>query len=185
MSAPERCALVVIDVQVGFDDPVWGPRNNPGCEANVAALIGGWRARGEPVVFVRHDSDEGPDSPLAPGQPGNAFKPAVTGEPDLLVTKQVHSAFYGQPDLDTWLKSRDIRSLAICGIATDHCCETTARMAGDLGYETLFVQDATHAFDRVGPGGDKVTADEVCRATAASIHGEFATVVTTKELLAD
>lgn len=185
MSPPERCALVVIDVQVGFDDPVWGRRNNPGCEANVAALIGSWRARGEPIIFVRHDSHERPDSPLAPGQPGNAFKPAVTGEPDLLVTKQVHSAFYGQPDLDRWLQSHDIRALAICGIATDHCCETTARMAGDLGYETLFVQDATHTFDRVGPGGDKVTADEICRATAASIHGEFATVVTTKEVLGD
>jgi nicotinamidase-related amidase len=58
-------------------------------------------------------------------------------------------------------------------------------MAGDLGYETLFVQDATHAFDRVGPRGEKLSADEVCRATAASIHGEFATVVTTKELLAE
>jgi nicotinamidase-related amidase len=185
MSPPERCALVVIDVQVGFDDPVWGPRNNPACEANVAALIDNWRARGEPIVFVRHDSDEGPESPLAPGQPGNALKPAVTGEPDLLVTKQAHSAFYGQPDLDSWLQSHDIKALAICGIATDHCCETTARMAGDLGYETLFVQDATHAFDRVGPGGDKLTADEVARATAASIHGEFATVVTTRELLAD
>ncbi|MFZ0168557.1 MAG: cysteine hydrolase family protein [Candidatus Dormiibacterota bacterium] len=183
MSAPERCALVVIDVQVGFDDPVWGPRNNPACESNVAALIGCWRAKGQPIVFVRHDSDEGPESPLAPGQPGNDFKPTLTGEPDLLVTKRVHSAFYGQPDLDSWLQSRDIKAVAICGIATDHCCETTARMAGDLGYQTWFVQDATHAFDRVGPGGVKVTADEVCRATAASLHEEFATVVTTRELL--
>jgi len=185
MPPPERFALVVIDVQVGFDDPVWGARNNLGCEANVAALIGRWRARGAPIVFVRHDSNEGAVSPLAPNQPGNAFKPAVTGEPDLLVTKQVHSAFYGQPDLDSWLQSHDIKALAICGIATDHCCETTARMAGDLGYETFFVQDATHAFDRVGPDGTKVTADEVSRVTAASIHGEFATVVTTQELLAD
>jgi nicotinamidase-related amidase len=185
MPSPERCALVVIDVQLGFDDPVWGARNNPTCESNVAALIGGWRARGRPIVFVRHDSNEGPDSPLAPNRPGNAFKPVVTGEPDLLVTKQVHSAFYGKPDLDNWLQAHDIKALAICGIATDHCCETTARMAGDLGYETFFVEDATHAFDRVGPDGVKLTADEVCRATVASIHGEFATVVTTEELLTD
>jgi nicotinamidase-related amidase len=185
MSPPERCALVVIDVQVGFDDPFWGARNNPNCESNVAALIGAWRAREAPIVFVRHDSNEGPSSPLAPQQPGNAFKPAVTGKPDLLVTKQVHSAFYGEPDLDSWLQSHDIKALAICGIATDHCCETTARMAGDLGYETLFVLDATHGFDRTLPDGEKVTADEVCRATAASIHDEFATVVTTAQLLSD
>ena len=88
------------------------------------------------------------------------FQAALTGEPDLLVSKRVHSALYGQSDLDNWLQSRHIKAVAICGIATDHCCETTARMAGDLGYQTWFVQDATHAFDRDGPG-DKVTARSV------------------------
>jgi nicotinamidase-related amidase len=184
MAVPEPCALVVIDVQVGFDDPVWGRRNNPGCEANVEALVRVWRERGQLVVFVRHDSDEGPSSPLAPGQPGNPFKPAVSGEPDLLITKQVHSAFYGRPNLDEWLQGRKVAAVVICGIATDHCCETTARMAGDLGYQTYFALDATCAFDRLGPDGETVTADEICRATAASLHDEFATVVTSAELIA-
>src|ERR687883_113365 len=91
-------ALVVVDVQRAFDDAgYWGRRNNPACETNVAALIDTWRTAGRPLVYVRHDSDE-PGSPLAPGQPGNAFKDVVTGAPDLLVTKQVNSAFYGDPD---------------------------------------------------------------------------------------
>jgi len=182
---PEPCALVVIDVQRGFDSPVWGRRNNPDCEANVEALIRAWRGRGQPVVFVRHDSQEGPSSPLSPGQPGNAFKPAVSGTPDLLVTKQVHSAFYGKPNLDDWLRSRGIGAVAICGIATDHCCETTARMAGDLGYQTFFVLDATHGFDRLGPGDGSVSADEIARVTAASLDDEFAAVVATSELVSD
>ncbi|MGH7643696.1 MAG: cysteine hydrolase family protein [Candidatus Dormibacteria bacterium] len=184
MLVPEPSALVVIDVQVGFDDPVWGPRNNPDCEANVASLIRVWRERRQSVVFVRHDSDEGSDSPLAPGQPGNDFKAAVQGQPDLLVTKQVHSAFYGSPNLDEWLQERGVAAVVICGIATDHCCEITARIAGDLGYQTYFALDATRAFDRMGPDGDTVSADEVCRASAASIHDEFATVVTTADLVA-
>ncbi|HVB14390.1 MAG TPA: cysteine hydrolase family protein [Candidatus Dormibacteraeota bacterium] len=184
MVVPEHCALVVIDVQTGFDDPVWGQRNNPGCEANVEALIRRWRQRGQPIVYVRHDSDEGPESPLAPGQPGNDFKPVLSGEPDLLITKQVHSAFYGTPNLDDWLQEHQVQAVVVCGIATDHCCETTARMAGDLGYQTFFVLDATHAFDRTGPNGETVTADEISRATAASIHDEFATVVTTAALIA-
>jgi nicotinamidase-related amidase len=184
MAVPERCALVVIDVQVGFDDPVWGNRNNPSCEANVEVLVRRWREQGRPIVFVRHDSDEGPDSPLAPGQPGNDFKPMVSGEPDLLITKRVHSAFYGKPNLDTWLQDQRVDAVVICGIATDHCCETTARMASDLGYQTFFALDATHAFDRTGPDGQVVTADEICRATAASLHEEFAKVVTTAELVA-
>jgi len=33
-------ALIVVDVQRGFDDAgYWGRRNNPSCESNVAALI--------------------------------------------------------------------------------------------------------------------------------------------------
>src|SRR3954452_11913769 len=111
-------ALVLVDVQQAFDDADhWGRRNNPACEANVAALLAEWRARERPVVFVRHDSDE-PASPLRADRPGNALKPELTGEPDLLVTKQVNSAFYGEPDLDAWLRERGISSFALCGITT-------------------------------------------------------------------
>ena len=175
-------ALLVIDVQKAFDDAgYWGSRNNPGCEANVAALIAGWDG---PRVYVRHDSDE-PGSPLAPGHPGNAFKDVVTGEPDLLVSKNVNSAFYGDPDLHAWLSRRGITGLVICGITTNHCVETTARMAGNLGYDVRLVLDATHTFDRAGPDGVVLTADELARATATSLHGEFAAVVSTREVLQD
>jgi nicotinamidase-related amidase len=172
--------LLVIDVQKAFDDAgYWGARNNPACEANVAALIAGWDG---PRVYVRHDSDE-PGSPLAPGHPGNAFKDVVTGEPDLLVSKQTNSAFYGDPDLHAWLQAHGATELAICGITTNHCVETTARMAGNLGYDVKLVLDATHTFDRAGPDGTVMTADELARATATSLHGEFATVVSTHDLV--
>jgi nicotinamidase-related amidase len=178
-----QTALVVVDVQRGFDDgSYWGPRNNPECEANVATLIEAWRGRGHPLVFVRHDSAEDA-SPLAPGRPGNDFKRVVAGEPDLLVTKQVNSCFYGAPDLHAWLAGRGIGRIAICGITTNHCCETTARMAGNLGYETLFVLDATHAFDRAGPDGVVLSADELAHATATNLHGEFATVLSTEQAI--
>ena len=105
----DRLALVVVDVQEAFEDHAyWGPRNNPGCEDNIAALLAQWRAHGRPVVFVRHDSDE-PRSPLRPDQPGNAFQPVVAGAPDLLVAKQVNSSFHGTPDLDAWLPNPSIR----------------------------------------------------------------------------
>ena len=181
-----RTALVVVDVQQGFDElAYWSPtgrRDNPACEANVGALIAAWREAGRPLVFVRHDSDE-EDSPLRPGTPGNDFREVVTGSPDLLVSKQVNSAFYGTPDLDAWLREEGIASLAVCGVTTNHCCETTARMAGNLGYDVLFVLDATHTFDRLAPDGSLVSAEDLARATAASLHDEFATVVATADLL--
>lgn len=175
-------ALIVVDVQQAFHDPVWGTRNNPACEDNVAALIDAWRRRGEPLVFVRHDSVE-PGSPLAPGTPGNAFQDVVTGEPDLLVTKSVNSSFLGDPPLDPWLRERGIERIAICGVQTNMCCETTARMGGNLGYDVRFVLDATHTFDLRGPDGDVIPADLLARVTAANLHDEFAQVVRTRDVV--
>jgi nicotinamidase-related amidase len=176
-------ALIVVDVQQGFTDSAWGPRNNPGAEDNIRALLAAWRASGQPVVLVRHDSQEA-GSTLAPGAPGNALQPGIDGDHDLLVTKSVNSAFHGTPDLDTWLRSQGIDTVTICGITTNHCCETTARLAGNLGYETFFVLDATHTFDRLGPDGVTVSADDLARATAASLHDEFATVINTQAAVA-
>ena len=177
-------ALVVVDVQRGFDDPVWGRRDNPDCERNIAALIEHWRAHDRPVVFVRHDSDE-PGSSLAPGSPGNAFKDVIAGDPDLLVTKSVNSSFHGEPSLQAWLDGRGISTIYICGITTNHCCETTARVGGNLGYDVRFVLDATHTFDRADPAGEIVPAEQLARITATNLHGEFATVVGTAQALAD
>jgi nicotinamidase-related amidase len=179
----DRLALVVVDVQRAFGDAAyWGTPDNPACEANVAALIEAWRARGRRVVFVRHDSVE-PDSPLRPGLPGNDFTDALTGTPDLLVSKSVNSSFHGTPDLDAWLRAQDLDGLVVCGITTNHCCETTARVGGNLGHTVLFALDATHTFDRTAPDGSLVTAAELARATATNLHGEFATVVRTEQLV--
>lgn len=179
----DRLALLVVDVQQGFDDShYWGPRNNRDCEDNIAALLQTWCQHRRPVVFVRHDSTEA-QSPLRPGQPGNAFKSVVTGEPDLLITKNVNSCFHGTPSLDTWLRTRSLDGFVLAGITTNHCGETTARIGGNLGHQVLFALDATHTFDRPGPDGQILTADELARATATNLHGEFATVVSTRRLV--
>jgi nicotinamidase-related amidase len=177
-----RHALVVVDAQQGFEDPAWGRRNNPACDANIATLVERWQVAGRPVVHVRHDSDE-PSSPLHPDAPGNRLKDYLAAPPDLLVTKQVNSSFHGSPDLHAWLTAHHVPGIVVCGITTNHCCETTARVGGNLGHDVLFAIDATHTFDRVGPDGTTMTADELTRATATNLHGEFATVVATADLL--
>ncbi|KAF0647852.1 MULTISPECIES: cysteine hydrolase family protein [Streptomyces] len=182
-------ALIVVDVQRGFGEPYWGPRNNPGAEENMAALIDAWQTSGRPVVFVRHDS-RSPRSPLRPGRPGNAFQDVVAERlgrgagPELLVTKSVNSAFYGEPDLDAWLRGAGVRQIVVIGIQTNMCNETTARMGGNLGYDVLFPLDAMHTFDAAGPFGWTLTADELSRATAVSLQaGGFARVVSTAAVL--
>lgn len=176
-------ALIVIDVQKGFSEwDIKGNRNNPDCEKNVSTLIDAWRAKNQPIVFVKHNS-KSETSVLRPGQSGNDFKDVVTGEPDLLVTKSVNSAFYGKPDLYNWLKENQIDAVAICGIQTNMCCETTARMAGNLGLDTWFILDATHTFAK--SFGDKtISAEELSATTAVNLSGEFAEVINTGEAIA-
>lgn len=177
-------ALVVIDVQKAFDDEtVFGRRDNPDAEQNITRLVHAWQVAGRPLVRVRHDSDE-PGSPLARTHPGNAFKDEVSDlKPQLDVRKRVNSAFYGTPDLHVWLSARGTRRVVVCGIQTNFCCETTARMASNLGYDMVFVLDATHTFDITTPDGVHVPAEQLALATKANLDPEFGRVVTTSDLV--
>jgi nicotinamidase-related amidase len=191
MEIAENAALVVVDVQKGFEEAgFWGPRNNPGADDNIAALIDVWQATGRPVVFVRHDSVKA-GSPLRTGYVGNELKDYVEQRrgkgagPELFLTKTVNSAFLGTPDLGAWLTQAGIGQLVLVGIQTNMCVETTARMGGNLGYDVVVPLDATHTFDLVGPFGWRRTAQELAEATAVSLHGGgFARVVTTQEVVA-
>ena len=181
-SLPQDAVLLIIDVQKGMDDPHYGTRNNPGAEDNMARLLAAWRAGGRPVFHVQHMSSE-PDSPLRPERPGNAIKDEVKpldGEP--LFRKSVNSAFIGT-DLEDRLRERGLDTLVIVGLTTQHCVSTTTRMAGNLGFKTYLVADATAAFDSTGYDGKHYSAEEVHQISLATLHSEFATVVETDELL--
>jgi nicotinamidase-related amidase len=175
-------ALLLIDVQQGLDDPIWGPRNNPDAEQHMARLLYAWRDAGRPVIHVRHLSRKG--SPLRPGQPGAEIKAVaqpLPGEP--LIDKEANNAFIGT-DLEARLRRDSIDSLVIVGLTTDHCVSTTARMAGDLGFTTYVAADATAAHDGTGHDGTVYPAQLIHDTALASLHGEFATVLTTDEVLA-
>lgn len=190
MNITPHTALVVVDVQQGFEDPYWGVRNNPAADDHIAALIDAWQSAGRPLVLVRHDSTE-ERSPLRPGLPGNGFKPYVEerrgkgAADELVVSKVVNSAFYGTPDLDARFKAAGVTQFVVAGIQTNMCVETTARMGGNLGYRVLFPLDATYTFGLDGPFGWHQSADELSRSTAVTLHGGgFAEVTSTAEVLA-
>jgi nicotinamidase-related amidase len=175
--------LLVIDVQKGFLDTSWGKSNNPACEDNIRKLLKRWRQLDLPIVLVRHDSLS-PNSPLRPNQEGNDFQDGIEGKHNLLVSKSVNSSFYGHPSLDDWLKSNHFTELYICGITTNHCCETTARMAGNLGYSVKFVLDATRTFDFKDLQGETINAEYVYQMSATNLNGEFAEIVMTADVVA-
>ena len=180
---PRATALLVIDTQKAIDHPSWGRRNNPGAEANIARLLSAWRHDERPIIHVRHESRE-PGSTYLAGQSGCAFKPEAEPAPgELIVTKHTNAAFIGT-ELDILLRRRAINTLVIAGVITNNSVEATARMAGNLGYTTYVAADATATFDKRDLDGRLHAAEDVHALSLANLHGEYATVRTTEEIIA-
>jgi nicotinamidase-related amidase len=184
-TSSSRTALIVVDVQRAFDE--WEAagrrRNNPAAVARIVELLAAFRESGTPVFHIRHQSMR-PDSAFAPGRTGAEVKDEareMTDEP--VIVKRVNSAFIGT-DLEARLREAGIETLVICGATTNHCVETTTRMAGNLGFDARLVRDATWTFDRVGPDGDPHAAEDIHAMTLANLNGEFARIVSAAEVIA-
>jgi nicotinamidase-related amidase len=118
-----------------------------------------------------------PMSPLRPGSTGNQPKAEATPLPgETIYRKTVNSAFI-RTALEADLRSIGAGALVIVGLTTNHCVSTTARMAGNLGFRTYVVSDATATFDRLGLDGVMRPADQVHAAALSDLQGEFATIV--------
>jgi nicotinamidase-related amidase len=193
-----RTALLVIDVQESFRHrPDWAHVNRPDIAERADRLVRAARSRGDLVVWVQH---------AEPGT-GTVFDPAnglvrfldglapADGEP--LVTKSSHNAFT-TTNLQQVLTTYGVREVVICGIRTEQCCETTARVASDLGYEVVFVTDATATmplrhpsmpadvpYDEVLADPRTLPADVVAERVEYVLAGRFATIRTLDELAAE
>jgi len=179
MNAP---ALLIVDMQVGMSWPSSGVRNNVGAETAIASLLAAWRTRGAPVVHIRHISRT-PGSPFWPGQPGVEFQPALRPlEAEHVVEKNVPDALVNT-GLERWLHNRGISSVVIVGVSTNNSVEATARTAGNLGFKTYVVSDATFAFAKTDFDGRARTAEEVHAMALANLQGEYASVITSTEAL--
>lgn len=180
---PLQTALILIDLQKAFDDPAWGRRNNPEAEAVAARLLEAWRTRGRPIVHVQHLSTEA-DSSYRPGQPGCDFKDQVAPQAgEVIVQKQTNNAFI-ETGLSALLQDKGIGTLVVGGVITNNSVEATVRMAGNLGYRTYLVADATATVDTLDLEGRLWSADEVQALTLANLDGEYASVTNSAAILA-
>ena len=172
-------ALITVDVQKAIDDPRWGDdRNNPAAEANMARLLARWREKGWPLFHIRHVSRD-PQSTYRDSPFKDEVKP-LAGE--RVIEKSTNSAFIGTP-LERELRENGIDSVVIAGVITNNSVEATARMAGNLGFHTIVVSDATATFGRRDYDGVWRTAHEVHAMSLANLDGEYAEIVDTETLV--
>lgn len=183
-SCPDA-ALIIIDVQRTFDDELfWGIRDNPHAEEHIQELIQKWEQLNMPIVMVTHSSDrlESTFHPVHDSSKLKGFLDSV--QPTISITKTVNSAFYGTPDLAEWLEKENIRQVVLCGIQTNMCVETTARMSGNLGFQTTVAFDACHTFSLKDADGKMVNAASLARISAINLaRGDFARVTSTERIL--
>ncbi|UWX60956.1 cysteine hydrolase [Chryseobacterium oranimense] len=180
----KKPALVLIDIQKGFlDEDYWGGnRNNKEAEKISGILLKKWRELELPVFHIRHSSVN-PKSKLHEADPGFQFNDYVLPQNDEpVITKNMNSAFIGT-DLKEKIDKQGINTLVIVGITTNHCVSTTTRMAGNFGYETYVISDATAAFDRIGINGEKYDAELIHLTALANLNDEFASVWDSGKLL--
>lgn len=173
-------ALILIDIQKGFDNiEYWGgQRNNLNAEENASEILNLWREKKLPIFHIKHCSSN-PDSLLNENNVGNEFQEVVKPlDGEIVIKKNVNSAFIGT-NLKEQLDNANIKTLVIVGLTTDHCVSTTTRMAGNFGYETFVVSDATATFNKKGLEGQNYTAELIHETALASLNEEFATVITT------
>ena len=190
---PERTALINVDLQECFvrDSPISAP-DGPAVMERLNRLGEVCRRAGIAVVHTRFVLR--PDGSNL-GLLGETSPPARTGilnedaqsaqldaellvrEQDIIIDKPRFGAFFGT-DLEPILRSRGIDTLIIGGIATNLCCETTAREAMQREFRVFFLSDGTATADMGG-----LAAAELQRASLATLGFLFAQVITVKEMI--
>ncbi|MGH8242845.1 MAG: cysteine hydrolase family protein [Steroidobacteraceae bacterium] len=174
-------ALVIIDMQNGMSRADLTQRNNQKAEGNMRVLLDHWRNKQAPIIHVRHVSRTA-GSPFWPGQRGVEFQSDFEPRPnEHVVEKNVPDAFTNS-GLERWLHQRSIGVLVIVGVSTSNSVEATARSAGNLGFKTFVVSDATFDFAKRDFNGTPRSADDVHAMSLANLHGEYVTVKSTAEL---
>jgi nicotinamidase-related amidase len=187
-------ALVVIDVQESFrHQPQWANISDPDIATKVGRLVDASRARSELVVWVLHTE------PRSGGvfDPARGYVQLMDGltphAGEQIITKTAHNAFT-TTNLQQLLTTAGVRDVVVCGIRTEQCCETTARVASDLGYDVTFVIDATatspieHRDATPGRTPPEITADprtlavaDIMARTEYVLAGRFARIATVEE----
>jgi nicotinamidase-related amidase len=178
----EQSALLVIDAQDSFKiGPRWAKRNNPAFERNISALVDAYRVANLPVVLFLHtDSDEA----FAKDSPSFKLMDFLKPRKDEPVMVKNTRNCFTSTTLQPYLIEKGVRRVSITGIQMEQCCETTARIAADLGYAVDFVTEATMTFPipNWDKPGEELGVDAIRERTEYALRRRFARITTVNQL---
>jgi nicotinamidase-related amidase len=181
-----RNALLVIDIQDSFKSmPRWQHRNNPGFEANVLRLIDAFHVAREPVIYFLH-SDE--DEHFKVGRPDYRLMDFLAPREDEPILHKTSRNCFTSTNLLQILLHLHVGRVTIAGIQTEQCCETTARIAADMGFEVDFVTEATLTFPipkTLEHGSETLPVDAVVERTEYALRRRFARICTVDSVSAE
>jgi nicotinamidase-related amidase len=162
---PEKCALLVIDMQDEFVKPHWTHYWVPEATRQVPrikSLVEHCREKKIPVIFTVYSKthnylDRPKTLPLMPSRllgmeidqssffvKGQVWHELAPKEDEIIIRKPSYGAFYDTP-LETILKTLEKDTVIICGTLTNYCCGTTARQAYERSFKVIFGSDVTSA----------------------------------------
>lgn len=177
---PEGTALLVIDMQRWFTSP----RSHaylPASQAlipGIRRLVRLFRAKKRPVIFTRHVDIEGKEGlmgvwwkgPIYGSDPMSRLDPRLDARGCTVLEKHRYSAFPGT-QLAGMLRREGVDTVAISGVMTHLCCESTAREAFMRDIQVVFLMDGT------------ATVDEALHVSSLrTLADGFAEVMTCREL---
>ena len=191
---PARTALVNVDVQRCFvEQSPLAAENGRELVDRINCLAASCRDAGMPVIHTRgwmraDGSNLGVMAEMVPpfivalytegAESAELHDALEVASTDIILDKPRYGAFHGT-DLELIIRSKGVDTIIVSGIATNICCETTAREAAQRDFRVIFLSDGTGTKEMNG-----VSADELQRSTCASLGMVFAQIATIEEVMA-
>lgn len=191
--APESTALVIIDMIEEFvaEDGVKEVTAAREMVPELNRVIDESREAGVTIIFLQHRNRVGGDDAgmlkkttpgvksgevHSPGEQTNIYSRMSIDKDDIIVKKHQYSGFF-ETELDTILKTRNISSVAITGVATHICCDSTLRSAFFNGYETVMLEECNATYDIPDQGWGDFSAEEVNEFVYTLVSTNFGDVI--------
>ena len=172
-------AVLVIDVQQGLCEGEGAAFDCNGTLIRINRVTRKARTAGAPVVFVQHESTAGY---LEHGSAAWQLAEGLDVLPTDIKLRKTKPDSFLRIDLEAMLKRLGVQEIAICGMHSEFCVDTTARRALSLGFPVVLVSDAHTSAGNAAITAQQVIAHHNATLTNISSFGPRARAVSSERL---